>query len=171
MKLTCSLFVPTPFLCAAISSIALSSSALAASVEDAQSMLEGIEQVRASLTAVIEEVERNTIRESDELAMPLLRDAGASLGKASSFADQSLRAYKLALVVPDPAPELRRAELDFSRACLTIGVARSQIARGNVAADAPGQSPTDTTLLAAFGEELKVAVIALVDLRKAVNCP
>lgn len=105
-----------------------------------------------------EDDEDGNVLENDSMALPILIQASASLGKAASNADKS----KLAFLTFD----FQKGNYLFALACNSMGISRSQIARANTAAM---QVPYG--YLAAFGPELKDTVMELTALKVSEGCP
>jgi hypothetical protein len=106
---------------------------------------------------MIDDIDTDLV-ESDAFSLPIYVQAGASLGRAASDADQAKLNYL--------SGNIAFANYKFSSACVTMGLARSQVARANSAALLPPAG-----FLAAFGPELASVVSELFSLRISEGCP
>ena len=143
--------------------------AFAGDLENAQNLKAGIQKAQQVVDRVIDSVGPQAslhdvglddlgLGENDALALPALMQASSSLFRAGQNVDESIL-YFLSGNVPFGLYK-------FSMGCMSTGLARSQIARANVAALQPPAG-----FVTAFSIDLISVVNELFLLRSAVSCP
>lgn len=95
------------------------------------------------------EVEELEVTESDDAALPIYQEASNNLYAAGSLADQAIIALSSGFNIQEGA-------FKFAQSCAKMGIARSQVARANLAAAQP-----PVGYLVQFGPELQEVVVEL----------
>ena len=157
------------FLLVFSTSLITSMPAQAADAQSAQVLKEGIAKAKSTVDQAIQAVNNHMrlsdigledlgLPENDALALPILLQASSTLFQAGQSADQAIAAFLVA--------NIAFGNYRFSMACLNTGLARSQVARANIAALQPPAG-----FLVAFSPDLGNVVTELLLLRATVACP
>ena len=143
--------------------------ASAADAQSAQVLKDGIAKAQSTVDQAIQAVNNHMrlsdigmedlgLPENDAMALPILLQASSTLFQAGQSADQAVAAFL--------AANIAFGNYRFSMACLNTGLARSQVARANIAALQPPAG-----FLVAFSPDLGTVVTELILLRATVACP